>query len=386
MVCSPCSSLSATACSLGNGGAMAIAKACCGGNLEKLSLENCGIGNPGATALALALGEGATAKDRQLRKLVLSGNRIGGVVACARALRNVLIRTPLDVLELSRCSVTDADLSIISKGLVDARCRLRVLQLSGNIDLRDRGVNDLAEALRARSEMHDGTRQSSLQVDLHGCSVNTWGCRALASSVLDINNEGTHHGVGATAVTVNLGYNSIKDVGVEAMSCASLGQEYEDHKKRQSNARRQKHHQSKSPGVLDAARVHKAQEFGSGRLELRCEPTGDLPPLTGTPLYAAATAAWPDTRHEDPRVKGAPPSTPCSVVLDGNRVSDRVAAGQGGLAGLGEAALFRGCVLPETIVSNTGWTRDSFWTKTRGKSTLGSSQGCQTSNCLEGKA
>lgn len=169
------------------------------------------------------------------------------------------------------------------------------------------------------------------------------------------------------------------------MSCASLGQEYEDHKKRQSNARRQKHHKSKSPGVLDAARVHKAHEFGSGNLELRCEPTGDLPPLMGTALYAAATAAWPDTRHEDPRAKGAPPSTPCSVVLDGNRVSDRVAAGQGGLAGLGEAALFRGCVLPETIVSNTGWTRGSFWTKTRGKRTLGSSQGCQTSNYLEGK-
>lgn len=38
------------------------------------------------------------------------------------------------------------------------------------------------------------------KVDLHGCSVNTWGCRALAASVLDISNEGTHHGVGATAV------------------------------------------------------------------------------------------------------------------------------------------------------------------------------------------
>lgn len=155
------------------------------------------------------------------------------------------------------------------------------------------------------------------------------------------------------------------------MSCASLGQEYEDHKKRQSHARHQKHHQSKSPGVLDAARVYKAHELGSGHLELRCESTGDLPPLTGTPLFAAAATAWPDTRQEDPRAKGAPPSTLCSVVLDGNRVSDRVAAGQGGLAGLGEAALFRGCVLPETIVSNTSWTRDSFWTKTRGKRTIG---------------
>lgn len=40
----------------------------------------------------------------------------------------------------------------------------------------------------------------TLKVDLHGCSVNTWGCRALAASVLDINNEGTHHGVAATTV------------------------------------------------------------------------------------------------------------------------------------------------------------------------------------------
>ncbi|CAN0540918.1 unnamed protein product [Ectocarpus sp. 8 AP-2014] len=54
------------------------------------------------------------------------------------------------VLELSRCSVTDGDLSIISKGLVDARCRLRVLQLSGNIDLRDRGVNGASHISRLR--------------------------------------------------------------------------------------------------------------------------------------------------------------------------------------------------------------------------------------------
>lgn len=55
-----CSRLSVTACSLGSGGAMAIAKACCRGNLEELCLVDCRIGNAGATALALALGEGAT--------------------------------------------------------------------------------------------------------------------------------------------------------------------------------------------------------------------------------------------------------------------------------------------------------------------------------------
>ena len=55
-----CSSLSLTACFLGNRGAMAIAKACCRRKVEELCLENCGIGNAGAAALALALEEGAT--------------------------------------------------------------------------------------------------------------------------------------------------------------------------------------------------------------------------------------------------------------------------------------------------------------------------------------
>lgn len=55
-----CSSLSLTACFLGNRGALAIAKACCRRKIEELCLENCGIGNAGAAALALALEEGAT--------------------------------------------------------------------------------------------------------------------------------------------------------------------------------------------------------------------------------------------------------------------------------------------------------------------------------------
>lgn len=55
-----CSSLSVTACSLGNGGGMAIAMACSRKSLKELCLENCGIGNAGAVTLALAVGEGAT--------------------------------------------------------------------------------------------------------------------------------------------------------------------------------------------------------------------------------------------------------------------------------------------------------------------------------------
>ncbi|CAM9791224.1 unnamed protein product, partial [Laminaria digitata] len=79
-----CSSLSLTACFLGNRGAMTIAKACCRRQLEELCLENCGIGNAGAAVLALALEEGARMartptgttipRNGSLRKLVLSGN------------------------------------------------------------------------------------------------------------------------------------------------------------------------------------------------------------------------------------------------------------------------------------------------------------------------
>lgn len=61
-VSSLCSSLSLTACFLGNKGALSLAKAVsgCRRKLETLCLENCGIGNAGAAALALALEEGPT--------------------------------------------------------------------------------------------------------------------------------------------------------------------------------------------------------------------------------------------------------------------------------------------------------------------------------------
>eukprot|EP00752_Nemacystus_decipiens_P009005 g8039.t1 len=113
-----CSSLSITACSIGNVGAVALAKACCRETLEELCLESCDIGNAGAAALLVALGEGLSAG---LRKLVLSGNRVGGSIIFARALRNVMTRN----------------------------------------------------------------RECSLEVDLERCSIHTWGCLALAACVLD---------------------------------------------------------------------------------------------------------------------------------------------------------------------------------------------------------
>lgn len=52
------------------------------------------------------------------------------------------------VLDLSHCSLTDDDVSMLSKGLADPRCRLTVLRLAGNIDLRDRGAEGAFSAAR----------------------------------------------------------------------------------------------------------------------------------------------------------------------------------------------------------------------------------------------
>lgn len=191
-----------------------------------------------------------------------------------------------------------------------------------------------------------------------------------------------------TSKVLNLGNNLIKDYGVEAMSCATLGQNYNDHKRRQG----QEHRRSKSPRVLNAfgtnlqnkssravpygaTQINKAiawaQQSGCQDKEYLCASivgTKDLPPLTGTPLYAAATATgWPSIRHRSPRRSNPPGPSTWSVVLDGNKASERVVAGQGALAGLGEAALFRGCVLPETVAATKSWTRDAFWSKSEGK-------------------
>ncbi|CAN0061011.1 unnamed protein product, partial [Sphacelaria rigidula] len=76
------------------------------------------------------------------RKLVLSGNPIGGVTTTAKVLRDMLTTrgNRLEVLGLSSCSWTDDDMSVLCKGIVHPRCHLHTLTLANNIDLRDRGV------------------------------------------------------------------------------------------------------------------------------------------------------------------------------------------------------------------------------------------------------
>lgn len=198
--------------------------------------------------------------------------------------------------------------------------------------------------------------------------------------------------------TLNLEHNRIKDLGVEVMSCATLGQEYKEQRKRQSQTRRRQYPQS-CPQVTPLASTHDTKKENGHRSErdrflserdgyqsnqngyqskrirtehlcqsevgsnLTVAASGHLPPLAGTPLYVAAAASCSGTRREKPRARETSPKTTTCVLLDGNRVSMGAVAGQGALAGIGETALFRGCVLPETIVRNKEWTRGAFWNK-----------------------
>lgn len=180
------------------------------------------------------------------------------------------------------------------------------------------------------------------------------------------------------------------------MSCATLSQEYKEQRKRQTQTRRRQHPQ-RSPQVTPLATTHntkKGHEYQSERngylserdghqskrnvyqsersqTEHLCQSedgcnlaaSGHLPPLAGTPLYIAATAAWSEKRRGRPRAEETSPKATTCVLLDGNNVSEGAVAGQGALAGLGETALFRGCVLPETIAGNMEWTRGAFWNK-----------------------
>lgn len=53
---------------------------------------------------------------------------------------NTLNTDNCQVLELSRCSITDSEVSVLCEGLADERCHLRALKLAGNIDIGDRGA------------------------------------------------------------------------------------------------------------------------------------------------------------------------------------------------------------------------------------------------------
>lgn len=189
------------------------------------------------------------------------------------------------------------------------------------------------------------------------------------------------------------------------MSYATLGQGYKEQRKRQSLIGRRQHPQS-LPQVTPLAATRETKERDTyqserngflsqrdgfltelngsqlkrkghqserSRTEHLCQrevesnlaASGHLPPLPGTPLYVAAAATCSGTRREKPRDRETSPETITCVLLDGNKVSVGAVAGQGALAGLGETALFKGCVLPETITTNKEWTKGAFWNKGR---------------------
>lgn len=158
--------------------------------------------------------------------------------------------------------------------------------------------------------------------------------------------------------TLNLGQNRVKDVGVEAMSCAALGHDYDDHRRWQARVRRQEHRARRrrklaggggSGGVYPPGR-------GSSDDPLDARGESDLPPLRGTPLYAAASA-----RTIAPAT-GKAAAGAVQVTLEGNAVSAAAVERQGALASLGEAALLRGCVLPEATATAVATpTAEALW-------------------------
>lgn len=176
------------------------------------------------------------------------------------------------------------------------------------------------------------------------------------------------------AKTLDLGNNRVKNFGVEAMSCAVLGQDHKDHRSRQRRARRQQQHNRTtldhacSAALPNAAApsVHREHAIAIRTRSQQYQPQSvphsrhnhaekltrpnhhyvedceyNLPPIAGTPLFAAATA----------RVRGcASIGSRAAVTLDHNLASASVMKGQRALSGLGEAALLRGCVLPESVL------------------------------------
>lgn len=67
-------------------------------------------------------------------------NRIVRVLLSRSTFPPVASILVIQVLELSRCSIADSDMAVLCKGLADTRCRIRLVLLSYNVDLRDRGA------------------------------------------------------------------------------------------------------------------------------------------------------------------------------------------------------------------------------------------------------
>ncbi|KTF82247.1 hypothetical protein cypCar_00044595, partial [Cyprinus carpio] len=139
--------------------------------LEKLWLSDCGVTDEGCAALAPALRLNLS----HLRELYLTGNKLR---ASRMNLLSDLLKDPrckLEILWLSDCGVTDEGCSALTSALRSNPSHLRYLDLSGN-KLGASGVNLLSDLLK--------DPRCKLEILwLSDCGVTDEGCAALASAL-----------------------------------------------------------------------------------------------------------------------------------------------------------------------------------------------------------
>ncbi|XP_056107610.1 NACHT, LRR and PYD domains-containing protein 12-like isoform X3 [Rhinichthys klamathensis goyatoka] len=139
--------------------------------LEILWLYNCGVTDEGCAALASAL----RSNPSHLRKLNLSGNKLGdsGVKLFSAGLENP--HSKLEKLWLRRCGVTGEGCAALASALRSNPSHLRKLYLSGN-KLGDSGVKLFSAGL-----VNPHCKLEFL--GLSRCGVTDEGCVALASAL-----------------------------------------------------------------------------------------------------------------------------------------------------------------------------------------------------------
>ncbi|XP_043112140.1 NACHT, LRR and PYD domains-containing protein 12-like isoform X2 [Puntigrus tetrazona] len=134
---------------------------------RSVQLSNCGITDEGCAALASAL----SSNPSHLRKLSLSGNKLGDSV---KLLSNVL-QNPhckLETLRLIICGITDEGCSALASALRSNPSHLRELDLSGN---------KLGDSVKLLFDVLQNPHCKLEKLWLSDCGITEEGCSALAS-------------------------------------------------------------------------------------------------------------------------------------------------------------------------------------------------------------
>ncbi|KAL1246955.1 hypothetical protein QQF64_034329, partial [Cirrhinus molitorella] len=137
--------------------------------LEKLKLRDCGITDEGCAALASAL----RSNPEHLRKLDLSGNKLGDSVA----LLSAVLEDPhckLETLKLMNCGITDEGCAALASALRSNPEHLRHLYLSGN---------KLGNSVTLLSAVLEDPRCKLKILWLKDCGITDEGCAALTSAL-----------------------------------------------------------------------------------------------------------------------------------------------------------------------------------------------------------